>query len=198
MSVNALGQRQSPQAMMLSNLESNGLSADKANAISKEIDSVVKATMSSSASDSAKASPSDVRAAIEAKLKEDIESGEITEEDATTIRTTLDQFESQMAKGHGGGPPPGPPPGGGADSQSASSDSKTVKSTTSTTTNGITTTVTTYSDGSTSSSVSFDTSGQSSIQTLQDLLKALSGDNAANSSNYLSKMLSSGLVDTSA
>lgn len=206
--VSSQSQHVSPQARLLGDLEKNGLSADKAAQVSSEIETAVKSV--ASASGSGRPNPTDVRAAIEKQLKADVQSGKITESDADTIRTTLDKFEQQMGQGApAGGPPPGggqPPAasggsGGGGSASGTSSDSTAVVSTTSSTSaDGTTTTVTTYADGTKTTKTTHGAANKSTVQSLQDILKASSqdGTDSKATSDYLTKLLTSGLVNTTA
>jgi len=216
MSISSVGGQQPPsiQNRLLSDLEKNGLSDATASTVSSQIESVVQSAKSSG---SGKPDPTSVREAINQKLSEDVQNGTITQDEADKVTSTLDQFEAQMKQGGGaGGPPPGggaPPAGGGGDasssSSSSSSSSTTVVSTTSTTSAaGVTTTTTTYADGSKNTSTSYNasdattssSSSSSSNKSVADILKEMLSNSTqdSNTTNYLAKMLGSGLIDTSA
>ncbi|CAA7612241.1 putative Suppressor protein SRP40 [Candidatus Terasakiella magnetica] len=209
--ISSQSQHISPQARLLGDLEKNGLSADKAAQVSSEIETAVKSVASASGSD--RPNPTDVRAAIEKQLKADVQNGKITASDADTIRTTLDKFEQQMGQGApAGGPPPGggqPPTGGsgsgggggGGSASGTSTDSTSVVSTTSSTSaDGVTTTVTTYADGTKTTKTTRGAANKSAVQSLQDILNASSqdGTDSKATSDYLTKLLTSGLVNTTA
>lgn len=101
MSIASVGNQSSIQSLLLTDLKKNGLSSEVADQVESEIESVFQAQSSSGSPPS----PTDVRAAIEAKLKEDVSSGSLTQEQADAVVKALDEFESQIQQsgGPGGG-----------------------------------------------------------------------------------------------
>lgn len=224
MSVTSLtspSQAASPLNRMTANLEKNGLSADTATEISSEISAVVKDAKVNTAEAPDKES---IRAAIDEKIASDVKAGTLTQDQADAVTKTLDAMDAQSQNGgpgkaSGGTPPAGTPPpgggtppaggGGGGGGGGSSGSSETVVSTTSTTSGNVTTTVTTYGDGSKKTSTSYGTSASSSadsnsnsaMQTLKDMLSSnssLSSTDQAKASDYLTGLLSGGLVNTTA
>jgi len=179
MSTSAIGgNATSPQARLLADLQKNGLSSDSASSVASEIDSVVQSLHSQSGS-STPTDPATVREAIESRIKSDVESGTLTQDQADAVTKTLDQLDQQMAKsgpppGGAGGPPPGGPPPSGASSESSSDSS---------------------SESSSSSS-----STVSAAQALQALLKNATenGSVSNDTADYVTSLLGSGLVDLTA
>jgi len=108
MSIASVGNQSSIQSMLLTDLKKNGLSSEVASQVGSEIDSVFQSQSSSSGTPP---SPTDVRAAIEAKLKEDVSSGSLTQEQADAVVKALDEFESQIQQS--GGPSGSQSAGGG-------------------------------------------------------------------------------------
>lgn len=206
MSISALGNQlllQSPQNRLAADLEKNGLSPTTAAAVSKEIDAAVQ---SSSTDSSGRPDRTSVRANIDAKIKADVQSGTLTQEQADMVTKTLDAMDQKLSQQGGppaGGPPVGGPPPGGGDQgggESSSSSSKTEISESSVVSGGMKTTTVVYSDGSTETTTTY-VGLESSLDTAQSLLK--SGDNgnsedAKKASAYLSNLLGLGLVDTQA
>jgi hypothetical protein len=221
MSISAVGgqQAQSIQSRLLSDLEKNGLSAEAATTVSADIDTAVKSVTGSS---SGKPDVASVRQAIDAKLADDVKSGTITQDEADKVTATLNQFEAQMKQGAsasrgappsgggGGAPPAGGGGGGGGGGGSSGSSTEVTDVTTSTSSSGVVTKTTTYADGHKSVTTSVDpsakaasgskqsqsASNQSTLETLQTLLKSSTQD--SKTSDYLTKLLTSGLIDTSA
>lgn len=107
MSIASVGNQSSLQSLLLTDLKKNGLSSEVASQVGSEIDSVFQAQASSGAPPS----PTDVRAAIEAKLAEDVSSGSLSQEQADAVIQALDEFESQIQQSGGpGGGRKGPDP----------------------------------------------------------------------------------------
>ncbi len=99
MSIASVGNQSSIQSLLLTDLKKNGLSSEVADQVESEIESVFQAQSSSGSPPS----PTDVRAAIEAKLKEDVSSGSLTQEQADAVVKALDEFESQIQQSGGPG-----------------------------------------------------------------------------------------------
>jgi hypothetical protein len=107
MSITSVGNQSSIQSLLLNDLKKNGLTSDVASQVESEIASVVQSQTASGS----RPSPTDVRAAIEAKLTEDVSSGSLTQEQADAVIKALDEFESQIKKSGGpGGGKGGPDP----------------------------------------------------------------------------------------
>ncbi|BAE51622.1 EF-hand domain-containing protein [Paramagnetospirillum magneticum] len=105
MSVASVGNQSSIQSLLLNDLKKNGLTSDVASQVESEINSVFQSQSSSGSPPS----PTDVRSAIEAKLKEDVSSGSLTQEQADSVIKALDEFESQIQQsGSAGGSQKGP------------------------------------------------------------------------------------------
>ena len=217
MSVSALTSQsstQSQQSLLTKDLQKNGLSVSTANTISSQIETVVN-TVTSGASPTS-STPTDVRAAIDAQIKTDVSNGTLTQDQADAVTKTLNAMDAQQAaqgsppqqggsaSGGAGGSqsaPAGRASGGGGTSSSSSA-SKTVKDETSTTSaSGVITTVITYTDGTTSTQVTYGSPQQSSLGTMQSLLKSATSETGADhtkTSMYLTSLLTGGLVDTTA
>jgi len=206
MSISAISAQLQPQSAlrdkMTSALEANGLSADTAKSVSSEIGTIVQ---SASTSGSAAPDKTTIRAAIDTQIKADVASGKLTQDQANAVTKTLDTMDAQQsgAGSSSSSPPSGAPPsgGGGGGSAAGSSSSKTVVSTSSTTSGDKTTTITTYSDGSTSTTVSYLPTAKSAIQSATDLLgsnQSLDAKDRSTAASYLTALLSKGLVDTKA
>lgn len=205
MSISAISAQLQPQSAlrdkMTSALEANGLSADTAKSVSSEIGTIVQ---SASTSGSAAPDKTTIRAAIDTQIKADVASGKLTQDQANAVTKTLDTMDAQQSgAGSSSSPPSGAPPsgGGGGGSAAGSSSSKTVVSTSSTTSGDKTTTITTYSDGSTSTTVSYLPTAKSAIQSATDLLgsnQSLDAKDRSTAASYLTALLSKGLVDTKA
>lgn len=97
MSIASVGNQSSIQSLLLNDLKKNGLSSDVASQVESEISSVVQSQTSSGQ----RPSPTDMRAAIEAKLTEDVSSGSLTQEQADAVIKALDEFESQIKQSGG-------------------------------------------------------------------------------------------------
>lgn len=97
MSIASVGSQSSIQSLLLNDLKKNGLSSDVASQVESEISSVVQSQTSSGQ----RLSPTDMRAAIEAKLTEDVSSGSLTQEQADAVIKALDEFESQIKQSGG-------------------------------------------------------------------------------------------------
>jgi hypothetical protein len=107
MSIASVGNQSSIQSLLLNDLKKNGLSSDVASQVESEISSVVQSQTSSGQ----RLSPTDMRAAIEAKLTEDVSSGSLTQEQADAVIKALDEFESQIKQSGGpSGSQKGPDP----------------------------------------------------------------------------------------
>lgn len=117
MSISSVGSQSTIPSLLLKDLQNSGLSSDAVSQVQSEIESVVQSTQASSTSGS-KVSPTDIRAAIEAKLKEDVSSGALTQDQADQVTSALDQFDSQLkqqggpdgTQGSSGGGQGGPDP----------------------------------------------------------------------------------------
>ncbi|EME68587.1 suppressor protein SRP40 [Paramagnetospirillum caucaseum] len=92
MSIASVGNQSSPQSLLLTDLKKNGLSSEVATQVESEIQSVLQ----SQAESGSPPSPTDVRTAIEARLKEDVSSGSLTQEQADAVIAALDEFESRI------------------------------------------------------------------------------------------------------
>jgi hypothetical protein len=186
-SVSGGGSALSMQDIFSSAFQSKGVSSDKAKELAAEVDQAAKSAMSSGSK-----SPTDVRAAIEAQLTKDVDSGTITADDATKVRSALDEFEKSRGANGGpqgtppqGGPPPGgPPPGGGKGEKDSASG--TDSSSSSSLDTLLELLKTSLSDSSNSDSTSSTTTSTSDSTT-----------SSTDVTSYLKKILSSGLVDTS-
>jgi hypothetical protein len=107
MSIASVGNQSSIQSLLLNDLKKNGLTSDVASQVESEIASVVQSKVTSGS----RPSSMDVRAAIEAKLTEDVSSGSLTQEQADAVIKALDEFESQITQSGGpGGGKGGPDP----------------------------------------------------------------------------------------
>lgn len=101
MSISSVGNQSPLQSLLLNGLKKSGLTSDVASQVESEIASVVQSQKNSGS----RPSPTDVRAAIEAKLAEDVSSGSLTQEQADAVAKALDEFESRIKQsgGPGGG-----------------------------------------------------------------------------------------------
>jgi hypothetical protein len=152
---------------LLSKLEANGLSADKAQVVQDDLSSVLS---DSSGTGSGPVDAKSVRAALDQKIDADVASGKLSASDATAVKKTLDQLDAQAsgtgastaaqtsaaasssdssgsAAASGSSASGG---AGGAGGGGGGSSTKTEVSETVTVSGGIKTTVITYSDGTTS------------------------------------------------
>lgn len=110
MSISSIGGQSQPPSMLAklaADLQKSGLSSDKASTISSEIDSVVKSAISNS---SGKPDRASIREAIDKQIKSDVESGELTQDEADAVTKTLETLDKQTSQ-RAGGPPPGGPSG---------------------------------------------------------------------------------------
>ena len=171
MSISSISQGSRPpslQETLSTSLQSKGLSADQASAIGSELESVAQSTMSSS---SGKADPSSVRAALEEQLSKDVESGTLTSDEADQVRSALNDFEAQMKANRPAGPPPGGaggPPPGEGGEVQESDNDE-------------------------------DDSSQSALeQLLESLQNTSQGTSTSKTQDYLSQLMTSGLVDIKA
>lgn len=171
MSISSVGGRPpSLQDTLSTSLQSKGLSAEKSSSISSELENVVKSAMGSGSSP---ADPASVREALEKQLTQDVEAGTLTQEEADQVRTALDEFESQMAANRPSGPPPGPPPGGGAPPAGGSEE--------------------------TSETEEEDETEKTALEELlEKLQEANQGNDTSKAKDYLTQLMSSGLVDIKA
>jgi hypothetical protein len=148
----------------LSRLETNGLSASKAQLVEDDL-SQVESSSGSTGSSSSSIDMQTMRAALDAKIDEDVSSGKLSETDAAAVRKTLDQMGGQtddtgttgqssaattkaaatQSEGAAQTGASGGATGGGAGGSTA----KTEVSETVTINGPLKTTVITYSDGST-------------------------------------------------
>jgi hypothetical protein len=99
MSIGSVGNQSSAQSLLLTDLKKNGLTSE----VASQVESEIKSVFDSQASSGTRPSPTDVRAAIEAKLKEDVSSGSLTQEQADSVIKALDEFESQIQQSGGPG-----------------------------------------------------------------------------------------------
>lgn len=97
MSISSVGGQSSVQNLLLNDLKKSGLSSD----VAEQVDSEIKSVFDSLSSSGTKASPTDVRSAIEAKLKEDVESGSLSQDQADQVLSALDEFEKQLKQSGG-------------------------------------------------------------------------------------------------
>lgn len=116
MSLSSVTNGPRPQALqdaLASQLEAKGVNAEKAQSIGSALESVAQSTMNAGGG---RTDPSTVRAALDQKLAADVESGTLTADEASQVGAALDAFEAKMAAGRPSGPPPngagGPPPAG--------------------------------------------------------------------------------------
>jgi hypothetical protein len=117
MSLSSVTNGPRPQALqdaLASQLQAKGVNAEKAQSIGSALESVAQSTMNAGGG---RTDPSTVRAALDQKLAADLESGTLTADEASQVGAALDAFEAKMAAGRPSGPPPsgagGPPPAGG-------------------------------------------------------------------------------------
>lgn len=146
---------------LLTKLETNGLSASKAQLVEDDL-SEISATASSDASASGPVDMKAMRAALDKKIDADVSSGKLSASDAAAVKKTLDDMDAQgsgsgdagqtqtsaasstqadgagAAHSSGGG-------GGGASAKTEVSETVTVSG-------PLKTTIITYSDGSTATS----------------------------------------------
>ncbi|WP_206239269.1 hypothetical protein [Novosphingobium terrae] len=155
---------------LLSKLEANGLSADKAQLVENDLANAFADTASGSTSGTVDVKS--VRAALDQKIDEDVASGKLSASDATAVKKTLDDLDAQssgtstqsstaatttatasdssastssaQSSGSGSGS------GGAGGAGGGGSSTKTELSETVTVSGGIKTTVITYTDGTTS------------------------------------------------
>lgn len=178
MSITSVTQGVRPPSLhetLATSLQGKGLSAEKSSTIGTELESVARSTMSAG---SGPADPASVRAAIEAKLSSDVEAGTLTGEEADQVRAALDEFESQMAANRPAGPPPGgpggpggaggPPPGGGGTEEAEETEEED------------------------------ETEKTALEQLLEKLKEAGQGNDTAKTRDYLTQLMSQGLVDIKA
>jgi hypothetical protein len=111
MSIGSVGNQSSAQSLLLTDLKKNGLTSE----VASQVESEIKSVFDSQASAGTRPSPTDVRAAIEAKLKEDVSSGSLTQEQADSVIKALDEFESQIQQSGGPGGSQGAGGRGGPD-----------------------------------------------------------------------------------
>lgn len=109
MSISSVGGQSSVQNLLLNDLRKSGLSSD----LAEQVDSEIKSVFDSLSSSGTRASPTDVRSAIEAKLKDDVEAGSLTQDQADQVLSALDEFEKQLKQN--GGPQGASGGGRGAD-----------------------------------------------------------------------------------
>lgn len=193
-------------------LQKNGLSSDKAQQVSSEINDVISKKIASS---SGSVDQKSVRSAIDAQIKSDVDSGTLTQDQANAVTKTLDSIEKQAA-GHtppAGGPPGGAPSSSGSSSDSnpssqgqssggsgskSSSSSKTETDRTTTIKGNIKTIVITYSDNSKETKTSYVANGDNTSTTIKDLVAAANKDASAKdqsaAADYLANTLQNGFV----
>ena len=162
-----------PPAMprqLVSQLASNGLTAEKASLVATEATAAFQSAGNMSAGPAQKET---VKAALEKRISADVASGKLSAEDAKAVYKTFEELDPAKQNGgqgpvgaggpppggRPGGPPPGggaggPPPGGGAQGpsgsgQDSSSTNKTTVSETTTIIGEIEFTIVVYSDGTT-------------------------------------------------
>ncbi|CUW40726.1 Suppressor protein SRP40 [Magnetospirillum sp. XM-1] len=111
MSIASVGNQSSIQNLLLNDLKKNGLSSDVASQVESDISSVFQSQSSSGQPPS----PTDMRAAIEAKLTEGVSSGALSQEQADAVVKALDEFESQIRQSGGPGGSQGAGGQGGPD-----------------------------------------------------------------------------------
>lgn len=159
---------------LASALKAQGLSSDTIEIVTADFEEIRESGAGSGGA--GKVDAASVRAALDGKLKDDVASGKISQEDADKVTAALDKMDS-AAKGAaapaggeaasagkaGGG---GAPSGGGGGSSGESE--KTELSRTVTVADGIKTTVITYDDGSTETETSVDLSGDDTAKNAVD------------------------------
>lgn len=111
MSIGSVVNQHPAQSLLLADLKKNGLTSD----VATQVESEIKSVFESQASSGARPSPTDVRAAIEAKLKQDVSSGSLTQDQADSVVKALDEFESQIRQSGGPGGSRGAGTQGGPD-----------------------------------------------------------------------------------
>ncbi|MBR9972484.1 hypothetical protein [Magnetospirillum sulfuroxidans] len=174
MSISSISQGSRPaslQESLSSSLQNKGLTADKAATIGSELESVAQSSMSAG---TGKTDPSSIRAALENQLSQDVESGTLSADEADQVRAALDEFESQMAANRPAGGPPagGPPPGGPPPAGGAGKAEETDEE---------------------------DDSEKTALELLLESLKEASqGTDTSKAKDYLTQMMSQGLVDLKA
>lgn len=157
------------QDALASQLEAKGVNAEKAQSIGSALESVAQSTMNAGGG---RADPSTVRAALDQKLAADVESGTLTADEASQVGAALDSFEAKMAAGRPSGPPPagagGPPPGGGGKVEETSAEDE-------------------------------DDSEKTALELLLESLKEASqGAGSGKARDYMTQLVSQGLVDIKA
>lgn len=173
MSISSVGGRPpSLQDTLSTSLQSKGLSAEKSSSISSELESVAKATMGAG---SMPADPASVREALEQQLTKDVAAGTLTQEEADQVSAALDEFETQMAANRPSAPPPGPPPSGAGGPPPSGGSQETSE--------------TEEED---------ETEKTALEELLEKLQQANQGNDTSKAKDYLTQLMSSGLVDIKA
>ena len=159
---------QSLQETLTTSLQGKGVSAEKSASIGSELESVARSTMSAG---SGPADPASVRAALEEKLSSDVESGTLTAEEADQVRAALDEFEAQRAANRPAGPPPGGaggPPPAGGGGEAEETEEED------------------------------ETEKTALEELLEKLQEASQGNDTSKARDYLTQLMSQGLVDIKA
>ena len=173
MSLSSVTNGPRPQALqdaLASQLQAKGVNAEKAQSIGSALESVAQSTMGAGGG---RTDPSTVRAALDQKLAADVESGTLTADEASQVGAALDAFEAKMAAGRPSGPPPGgaggpPPAGGGGKVEETSEEDE-------------------------------DDSEKTALELLLESLKEASqGAGSGKTQDYMTQLVSQGLVDIKA
>lgn len=181
MSLSSVTNGPRPQALqdaLASQLEAKGLSAEKAQSIGSALESVAQSTMNTGGG---RTDPSTVRAALDQKLATDVENGTLTADEASQVGAALDAFEAKMAADRPSGPPPagagGPPPNGAGGPPPAGGGGKVEES----------------------SEEDEDDSEKTALELLLESLKEASqGAGSGKTQDYMTQLMSQGLVDIKA
>lgn len=145
-SIASLIQSSAYTSNLTSKLEAAGLSSDKIDLVEDQLEDVVKtATEQGSGTTNASA----IRSALDAKLEEDVKSGQLSQEDADKITAALDALEGDTATEDRAAQNAAACGGGGGGGGAGTSSEKTEVSRTETISGNIKTTTITYDDGTT-------------------------------------------------
>lgn len=146
-------------------LKAQGLSGDTIKLVEGDLQAVEESTAAPTSKQAPKVDNATVRAALDDKLKADVASGKITQEDADKVNEALDKMDADATNAvSAGGAAAGAAKAGGAGANGGGGGSgeseKTEMSRSVTVSNGIKTTVITYTDGTSETETSVDLSDE--------------------------------------
>lgn len=180
------------QNTLLSELKESGLSNTQAQNIALEVETVIHS--------SEEKDPVAVREAIEKQLSQDVKNGTLTQKEADTVSSALNEFESKIQSGSA--PAGTPPAGGGGGSGGSESSTEVVDTETTTNDKGWTTKTITYADDSETVTREYDASKDKTITeegkdgalaAIQGILKEKNADDKV--VNYVNDLFSSGRLN---